>query len=125
MRLLIDTHLILWWIADDPLLSRIGSALISDPNNTIFVSPVSTWEIWLKKSLGKLEIPDQFEEFLAREEFEALPLTAAHTRGLADLPWHHRDQFDRMLVAQAQAADLTLLTADERLMAYGSFVKRV
>ena len=125
MRLLIDTHLILWWLNDDPLLSRIGSALIADPNNTVFVSPISTWEIWLKKSLGKLELPDQFEEALAKEEFEALPLTTAHTRLVADLPWYHRDPFDRMLIAQAKAADLTFLTADQQLLPYGNFVKRI
>jgi PIN domain nuclease of toxin-antitoxin system len=125
MRLLIDTHIILWWINDDPSLSRMACTLISDPSNTIFVSPVSTWEIWIKKSLGKLELPPEFEEVLAKEEFEYLPLTVAHTRGVADLPWHHRDPFDRMLIAQAQAADLTLLTADEQLVPYGSFIKRV
>ena len=125
MRILIDTHLILWWLNEDPLLSRIGAELIADPNNTIFVSPVSTWEIWLKNSLGKLELPPDFDEFLAKEEFEQLPLTTAHTRLVADLPWHHRDPFDRMLIAQAQAADLTLLTADIRLARYGGFVKTV
>ena len=125
MRLLLDTHLILWWMNDDPALSRIGSALISDPNNTVFISAVSTWEIWIKKSLGKLELPDQFDEALAREEFEHLPLTIEQTRGVAQLPWHHRDPFDRMLVSQAMAADLTLLTADEQLLPYGNFVKRV
>ena len=125
MRILIDTHLILWWINDDPSLSRKAYTLIADPSNTIFVSPVSTWEIWLKKSLGRLELPDEFEAALAKEEFEHLPLTAAHTRGVAKLPWHHRDPFDRMLIAQAQATDLTLLTADARLGLYGSFVKTV
>jgi len=58
--------------------------LIANPNNTVFISPVSMWEIWLKKSLGKLELPSEFEETLAKEEFENLPLTAAHTRGVAD-----------------------------------------
>jgi len=125
MRLLIDTHLILWWISDDPSLSGVACALISDPSNTVFISPVSMWEIWLKKSLGKLQLPAEFEAALAKEQFEHIPLTSAHTRGVADLPWHHRDPFDRMLVAQAQAADLTFLTADEQLVPYGTFVKRV
>ena len=125
MRILLDTHLILWWINDDPAMSRIARALIANPDNTIFVSPVSTWEIWLKYSLGRLERPAEFEEALAREEFEQLPLTVAHTRKVAELPWLHRDPFDRMLLAQAQAADLTLLTADSQLAQYGSFVKTV
>jgi PIN domain nuclease of toxin-antitoxin system len=125
MRILIDTHLVLWWINGDSSLSHTACALIADPSNTIFVSAVSTWEIWLKKSLGKLEIPDEFDACLAKEEFEALPLTSEHTRGVAALPWHHRDPFDRMLIAQAKAADLTLLTADDQLTKYGSFVRRV
>jgi len=125
MRLLIDTHLILWWINDDPSLSQSAHNLIADPSNTVFISPVSMWEIWLKKSLGKLQIPPEFEATLAKEAFEHIPLTDAHTRGVADLPWHHRDPFDRMLIAQAQAADLTLLTADDQLVPYGNFVRRV
>ena len=125
MRILLDTHLILWWINDDPAMSRIARELIANPDNTIFVSPVSMWEIWLKKGLGRLELPSEFVETLAREEFEQLPLTVAHTRKVAELPWLHRDPFDRMLLAQAQAADLTLLTADSQLAQYGSFVKTV
>ena len=125
MRLLLDTHIILWWINDDPSLSRIARTLIADPGNTIFISPVSTWEIWLKKSLRKLKIPAAFDAVLAKEQFEHLPLTVAHTRAVADLPWHHRDPFDRMLIAQAKTADLTLQTADAKLVSYGSFVKRV
>jgi len=124
MRILLDTHLILWWVNDDCSLSRIARKLIADPDNTIFFSSVSTWEIWLKKSLGKLEVPDQFQECIAGE-FTELPLTVAHTRGVAELEWHHRDPFDRLLIAQAQAADLTLLTADAQLAPYGSFVKTV
>ena len=96
--------------------------LISDPDNTVFVSAVSLWEIWLKQSLGKLRLPPDFEEKLAGESFESLPLTAAHTREVALLPWHHRDPFDRMLVAQARAAHLKLLTADEVAAAYGEMV---
>ena len=106
-------------------MSRIGSALIADPNNTIFVSPVSTWEIGLKYSLGRLNLPDEFDAVLARQEFEQLPLTAEHTRLIADLTWHHRDPFNRMLIAQAMAADMTFLTADRELAPYGSFVKTV
>ncbi len=118
-----DTHILLWWLGNDPLLSESARALMRDPENVIFVSAVSLWEIWLKLSLGKLRLPVEFEETLAAESFESLPLTAAQTREVALLPWHHRDPFDRMLVAQARAENLILLTADSALSAYGDFVR--
>ena len=122
MRLLLDTHILLWWLSDDSSLPGHARRLISDTDNTVFVSAVSLWEIWLKQSLGKLRLPPDFEERLARESFENLPLTAAHALEVALLPWHHRDPFDRMLVAQARAAHLKLLTADEVAAAYGEMV---
>ena len=125
MRLLLDTHLLLWWVANSESLSKRARALISDPENTVFVSAVSLWEIWLKESLGKLRLPANFEDKLASESFESLPLTGPQTRQVARLPWHHRDPFDRMLVAQAQVDDLTLLTADDRVSAYGDCVRLV
>jgi len=88
----------------------------------VFVSAVTLWEIWLKHSLGKLQLPSDFEEKLAGESFESLPLLAPYTRAVSALPWRHRDPFDRMLIAQAQIASLTLLTADEAAAAYGDFV---
>jgi PIN domain nuclease of toxin-antitoxin system len=96
--------------------------MIRDPENTVFVSAVSLWEIWLKQSLGKLRLPVDFTERLAAESFESLPLTASHTRQVSLLPWCHRDPFDRMLVAQAQVEKLVLLTADDALAAYGAVV---
>lgn len=125
MKLLLDTHLLLWWLADSPSLSGQARALISDPENTVFVSAVSHWEIWLKESLGKLGLPPDFEEVLAAESFESLPLTASQARQVALLPWHHRDPFERMLVAQARTEGLTLLTADDAVAAYGDFVRVV
>ncbi len=122
MRILLDTQLVLWWLGNKRSLSKTARALISDPENAVFVSAVSLWEIWLKESLGKLRVPADFEEALAAESFENLPLTATQTRLVARLPWHHRDPFDRMLVAQACAENLTLLTADRALAAYGDFV---
>ena len=85
---------------------------------------MSLWEIWLKlkESLGKLRLPKDFEKRLAAESFENLPLTAAHARQVALLPWHHRDPFDRMLAAQAQSEKLVLLTADDTVTCYGDFV---
>ncbi len=125
MRILIDTNLILWWLSNSPFLSGQARELISDPENTVFVSAVSLWEIWLKESLGKLRLPAGFEERLAAESFESLPLTAAQTRQVALLPWLHRDPFDRMLVAQARAENLIFLTADAGVAAYGEFVRLV
>lgn len=125
MRLILDTHLILWWLANSPSLPRPAHAFIADPANTIFISAVSLWEIWLKVSLAKLRLPSDFDARLQAESFEHLPLTASQARLVASLPWHHRDPFDRMLVAQAQSEDLTLLTADERVALYGGSVRLV
>lgn len=111
--------MLLWWLADPPSVPSRARELMSDPENTVFVSAVSLWEIWLKESLGKLRLPADFERRLARESFENLPLTADHAREVARLPWHHRDPFDRMLIAQARAAGLRFLTADEAAAAYG------
>jgi PIN domain nuclease of toxin-antitoxin system len=123
LKILLDTHLILWWCADAPELPAEARTLIQDPGNTVFVSAVSHWEIWLKFSLGKLRLPEDFAERLAEEKFENLPLTAVHTRGVALLEWHHRDPFDRMLIAQAQSEGLLLVTADEILGRYGEVVR--
>ena len=122
MRILLDTHLLLWWLEASPLLPARARELVSNPENTVFVSAVSLWEIWLKQSLGKLRLPLNFTERLAAESFESLPLLASHPRQVSLMPWLHRDPFDRMLVAQAQVEKLVLLTADEALTAYGPAV---
>jgi PIN domain nuclease of toxin-antitoxin system len=123
LRLLLDTHLLLWWLEGSASLTAAARETIGDPENTVFVSAVSLWEIRLKQSLGKLRLPVDFSERLAAEPFESLPLTASHTRQIATLPWRHGDPFDRMLVAQAQVEKLILLTADEALTAYGAAVR--
>lgn len=123
MKILLDTHLLLWWLTNDPSLSEAACDLIRDPRNVVFVSAVSIWEIWLKQSIGKLRLPDDFEPRLAEESFESLPLTAAQAREVARLPWLHRDPFDRMLAAQARTENLILLTADSVVAGYGDFVR--
>ena len=123
MKLLLDTHILLWWLDANPLLSDEAVRLIREPENTIFVSAVSLWEIWLKQSLGKLRLPANFLERLAAESFESLPLTAAQTTRIANLEWVHRDPFDRMLIAQAQSENQVLLTADDVLAGYGASVR--
>jgi PIN domain nuclease of toxin-antitoxin system len=122
VKFLLDTHLLLWWLSNSPLLPAQAHRLIGDPNNTIFVSAVSLWEIWLKSSLGKLRVPAGFARKLAAEPFEDLPLRAEHTPAVGMLEWHHRDPFDRMLIAQATCENLVLLTADRTLGAYGRLV---
>jgi PIN domain nuclease of toxin-antitoxin system len=123
LKILLDTHILLWWLDANPLLPQEAIALIRDPENTIFVSAVTLWEIWLKQSLGKLRLPANFLERLAAESFESLPLTAAQTVRIAHQEWVHRDPFDRILVAQAQAENLVLLTVDEVLAGYGAAVR--
>lgn len=122
MRYLLDTHLLLWWLGQSALLSKEALDLIADPENHILYSTVSLWEIRLKQSLGKLKVPASLTEALTAQAFDVLPLRAEHTEGLVGLPWHHRDPFDRMLVAQAQAESIRLLTVDEPLSAYGDCV---
>lgn len=123
MRLLLDTHILLWWLDDSSRLTAVIRQRISDPEQTVFVSAATLWEIRLKEKLGKLELPPQFDAALDDAEFLWLPIARAHANATATLPLHHRDPFDRMLVAQAQCEGLTLLTADQRLLAYGKNVQ--
>ena len=118
MRLLLDTHVVLWWLADDPALTSVHRATIRDARTTVFYSAVSVVEISIKASQDKLEAPTDLVEQLEAQRFEELPLTAAHAVRLRDLPWHHRDPFDRMLIAQAQEEELTFATVDRRCRDY-------
>jgi PIN domain nuclease of toxin-antitoxin system len=125
LRILLDTHLVLWWLDNSNSLPDEARELIRDPNNTLFVSAITVWEIWLKESLGKLRLPPGFEAGLAFEAFENLPFTAVHAREVGFLPWHHRDPFDRALVAQARIEGLLLLSADAAVKPYGNFIRFV
>ncbi len=125
MKLLLDTQLMLWWLADSPKLSRQARALIADPANTIFVSAATMWEIRIKEKLGKLDVPPNLITTVRSEEFEWIPVSAEHADATMELPLLHRDPFDRMLVAQAKWMGITLLTSDSLLAKYGSFVKKV
>lgn len=118
MRLLLDTHVLLWWAADDARLSRSWRQLIGDPEHDIFVSAISVAEISIKASLGKLTAPDELLPDLEDSGFLSLPLEAEHAARLRDLPWHHRDPFDRMLIGQAQVEQLTVATVDPQFAAY-------
>ena len=125
MRILLDTRVLLWWLEGSPSLSAQARELIRDPENTVFVSAVSLWEIWLKQSLGKLRLPVDFTGRLAAESFESLPLLASHPRQVSLLPWRHRDPFDRMLIAQATVEGLALVSRDAEIRRYASKSLRV
>ena len=117
MRLLLDTHALLWWLADEGL-SESARGLIADPDNQVAVSAASAWEISIKKALGKLAAPDDLEQQVAENGFDPLPITIAHGIAAGALPRHHEDPFDRMLIAQARAEGLTIVTRDSRFKAY-------
>jgi PIN domain nuclease of toxin-antitoxin system len=118
-RLLVDTHALLWWLTDDRALSAGARELMSDGANELRVSAASIWEIAIKRGLGRLEAPDDLPAVIEDEGFAFLPVGPDHAWEAGRLPDHHRDPFDRVLVAQARVEALTLLTADEQLRAYG------
>lgn len=118
MKLLLDTHVLLWWLADDARLSGPARSAIADPNNVVSVSAVSLWEIVIKRGLGKLEVPDDWYAALADEAFQQLPVSWRHAREVESLPELHRDPFDRMLIAQSRVEGLTLATHDENILRY-------
>jgi PIN domain nuclease of toxin-antitoxin system len=118
MTLLLDTHVLLWALSRPRDLSREVRARLESPANTVLVSVVSAWEIEIKRALGKLRAPHDLTVQLQRLRFTELPLHLRHVDFLRGLPELHRDPFDRMLVAQAMADDLTLVSADDRVLAY-------
>lgn len=124
-RVLLDTHVLLWWLADDPELGTNARAVISDGNNEIYVSAASSWEISIKKRNGKLTGPDNIDSIVEQERFIKLPISLVHGELAGQLPDHHKDPFDRMLIAQAQTEKLTILTADEKIQQYDAPVVMV
>ena len=122
MRLLLDTHAFLWFILDQPQLSAKADALISDPTNDVEVSPASYWEIAIKISLGKYSLPEPFEVFMEREipanHFRILHIQPRHTAAVSTMPFHHRDPFDRMLIAQSLVEHLPIITSDMAMHRY-------
>lgn len=119
MNIILDTHILLWWLSDDRKLSEEARQLISDIDNIIFISAATVWEMSIKKALGKLKAPDNFEEILIENDLEALPINLKHAELAGSLPNHHYDPFDRMLIAQAITENINLLTHDKTLLKYG------
>lgn len=117
MSLLLDTHALLWWLADQPLDPQ-ARARIEDPGALVAVSAASIWEIAIKRQIGRIRFEGPLSDHLQRNAFEPLAISVAHAERAGGLPPHHRDPFDRMLVAQAQAEDLTLVTRDDSFGAY-------
>ena len=124
MRLLLDSHVFLWWKSADPRLSRALQQVIEDAGE-VYVSAATAWELGLKVSLGKLRLPESVEEGVAAAGFTELAVGFRHTREAVALPPHHHDPFDRMLVAQARCEGLTLMTHDARILLYEVSVLRV
>lgn len=122
MRLLLDTHAFLWWIADSPQLSGQARQLIGDGENEVLLSAASGWEIAIKARLGRLTLPDEPERFLAEQlaanAFQVLPVHLSHALRVYSLPDHHRDPFDRLLVAQAQVEGMAIVSGDPQLARY-------
>jgi PIN domain nuclease of toxin-antitoxin system len=119
VRLLLDTHSLLWWLADDPQLGEEARSVIADPGNEVIASAVSAWEISIKRALGKLSAPDDLEDQLVATGIQPLVISIGDALAAGALPRHHDDPFDRMLVAQAQRYRLTLVTRDSAFTAYG------
>lgn len=122
MRILLDTHAFLWWISDSPRLSDVARDIIADESTRPIFSVVSGWEITVKAGVGKLEIPASPEKFLSeqlsRNDVEVLPIYLRHALRVDALPDHHQAPFDRLLVAQARAEGVPLLSTDPEISRY-------
>jgi len=122
MKVLIDTHAFLWLLEDAPQLSAVARATFSNPECDLFFSAASYWEICIKQSLGKLKLAPKWKKIVAREldrnSIRWLALEPAHMHGILALPWHHRDPFDRLLMAQAISECMSILSADKQMWTY-------
>ena len=123
MRVLLDTHAFLWFILDDPQLSSSAKTIIEDPANDVEVSPASYWEIAIKISIKKYVLSRPYEDFMDqaidKNGFGYLHIEPKHTAALTTLPFHHKDPFDRLLVAQAMVESMSIISNDPALDAYG------
>jgi len=122
VRVLLDTHVFLWWNEDSPELSKKAIRILADPANILLLSVASAWEIAIKAQSGKLRLPEDAAKYMrtrtAHYGMEILPIQLAHALALASLPLLHRDPFDRILIAQSQEERLPLLTSDPAIRSY-------
>jgi PIN domain nuclease of toxin-antitoxin system len=122
VRLLLDTHAFLWWSIDDPQLSGGAREAITAAAHEVYVSAATAWEIAIQAALGRIDVPEDLDAFIAaemrRSRFLPLPVSIRHAVAVRDLPPHHRDPFDRLLVAQALGEGLTLISGDPLVAAY-------
>jgi len=119
MNLLLDTHVLLWALDDNRQLSQAARTAIIDGSNIVFVSAATAWEISIKKALGKLSYPqNDYLEELRLHRFTPMAITTEHALAVEHLPQHHKDPFDRLLIAQAQLENLTLVTRDSKIRLY-------
>lgn len=119
MKLLLDTHAALWWLSDDERLGEQAAQHITDDTNQVLLSGAVIWEVAIKRSLGKLQAPDDLAGTLLAAGAHALSVTVDHAAAVERLPWHHRDPFDRMLVAQASVERAAIVSRDDTLRPYG------
>ncbi len=119
MKLLLDTHAALWWLTDDDRLGQVATRQLTDDRNQVLLSATVVWEVAIKRSLGKLDAPGDFASTLLGAGAQALSVTLDHAAAVESLPWHHRDPFDRLLIAQALSEGAALVSHDERFGGYG------
>jgi PIN domain nuclease of toxin-antitoxin system len=119
VKLLLDTHTVLWFLSGDERLGESARRHLTDGSNRPLLSAAVVWEIAIKRSLGKLAVPDEYVSLLLGAGVQPLPVSVDHAVAVERLPWHHRDPFDRMLVAQASVEGAALVTRDEDLRPYG------
>ena len=118
MKLLLDTRAALWWLSEDERFSEATADQLTDETNQVLLSAVVVWEVAIKRSLGKLEAPENLASTLLDAGLQALPVSLDHAAAVEQLPWHHRDPFDRMLVAQAAIEGAAVVSHDEALQPY-------
>lgn len=118
MKLLLDTHVLLWWLDSPTGLSTQAKRAIGDRANIIYISAAVAWEIAIKRSLGKLHTPKNLEAIIDENDFVTLPVSLVHALGVEDLPNHHQDPFDRLLISQALIEGLTIVTRDPNIQRY-------
>ena len=120
MRLLLDAHTLIWWLADNPELGAVARSLIADPANDVLVSAATVWEVSIRRAIGKLDAPPDLVRAIEEAGFEEAPVTALDAQVAGALEPHHRDPFDRMLVAQASRLGATVITRDAVFERYGT-----